>query len=607
MKTKLLVLLLNFSISLLVAQNFSSTAESSLPTTNLSDYWTGASWVDVDQDNDLDLFLTNRIPGPTQRRNFLYINQSGEFDYAPSSELLTSYGYWFGNTWGDYNNDGLIDVFVAGFPAALFKNLGNAQFERVGLGVSNPGNVAGIGAAFGDLNADGLLDIVLVRPNWIQAPPGTGLPGAPHILINNGAPHYTFSILNVPAMTDIGADTYLQPTLSDFDDDGDLDLFIAMGSGQPKKDLIFKNLLTETGSLTFEHLSNTTLSESLLEGNHWSFEDIDNDGDRDAFVTNWAVMINNETAPRANTLFKNENPGFLETNTPPLTTDEGLTTTACWGDYDNDADLDVITISDSTFLLKYYQNDGAGNFTNIEAGELGTIDKHQSGGTTGDYDQDGDLDIFIPGPDDHFSFLRNDLDNAYNWIQFLLEGTASNSSAIGSKIWLHCKIDGIEVVQHREVSSCNAFFGMNSLVQHFGLKTATSIDSLSIIWPTGEREVFYELAVNQFHIIEEGQGGTINTEKTAAYPKPEINIYPNPASSQLNIIVRNLPRGNNLNVYLNTLDGKTIKHLGTIKDQENHSIKVDSFFLDQLPRGAYIINIHGMKEGVSYSKKVVLE
>jgi len=440
------------------------------------------------------------------RTNKLFLNQNGNFKALAEGILVNDEGYWFGQSWGDYNNDGLMDVFVAGFPGALYKNKGNGQFEKVTSGALSQPTLAGICVAWGDFNNDGYLDFILTRPEWLQGPPHCGTAGSPHIMINEGPPDFDFTRLVGTDVSIPEKDTYMQPTLSDYDDDGDLDIFIGMGSGAPKADLMYQNMWEEKGKLDFKKMSGGTLSEDLIEGNQWSFPDIDNDGDLDAFVTNWANMVDNKAIPRPNNLYVNEKGEYKKVKKGALVNDKELSSTCSWGDFDNDGDLDVVIVTDSTYSLRYYKNDGKGNFTYDKAGDLGGIVRHQSGVSAGDYDNDGDLDLYVPGPGENSAFLRNDLDSDNHWVGFKLEGKKSNKSAIGAKLWLKAMVNGKMVTQRREVSGASNFFGTDALNPHFGLGNATEVVHLTVEWPSGKSEVFKKIEIDKLQRIVEGEG-----------------------------------------------------------------------------------------------------
>lgn len=486
-------------------QNFKEINHPPFNNTGLDVYWTGAAWIDLDQDGDLDLFLTNRAPVEAPAKNKILINEGDHFSELKNHVLALQNGFWFGVNIIDYNNDGLTDIYASGLPGALYKNLGNGNFEQIKTGDISRITAAGIASAWGDLNLDGSLDLILMRPNWLTLPPFFGPPPPPQIFLNSGAPDYQLIKIDTGYLPD--NETYLQPTLFDFDEDGDLDVFTGLGSGAPKKDLILINKMSETGSLTFERDSASTMAKELLEGNHWSFADIDNDGDFDAFVTNWAVSKNNRNHPKHNNLFVNNDGTFEKNEDDLLISTYTMSSTASWGDFDNDGDLDAIEVNDSTYSLKYFRNEGNGSFTPMLAGDLGKTVKHQSGITIGDYDNDGDMDVFVPGPGSQSSLFRNDLKNNNNWVGFILEGTKSNRSAVGARLFLKSTdTDGSEFTQSREVSGSNTFFGSNSLEQHFGLGKDQTIKVLIVQWPSGAKEQFDGLSGNQTVLIKEGTG-----------------------------------------------------------------------------------------------------
>ena len=486
-------------------QPFTEISEKPLDELGLNVYWTGAAWVDIDQDDDLDLFLTNRQPETLPALNRLLINNNDHFELATNHFLASEPGFWFSVNIIDYNNDGLTDIYVAGIPGALYRNLGGGDFEKVATGDIATLSAAGIASAWGDFNLDGNLDMILMRPNWMPLPPIFGPPPPPQVYINSGAPDYVLNQVDTSYLP--GDETFLQPTLFDVDDDGDLDVFTGMGSGAPKRDFILINKYVETGAIQFVRDENSMLSKEMLEGNHWSFPDIDNDGDFDAFVTNWAVKKGDHNHPKNNNLYENRNGIYEKKADNMLMSTYTMSSTASWGDFDNDGDLDFVEVNDSTYSLKYFRNDGTGVFTPMLAGDLGKTVKHQSGISIGDYDNDGDLDIFIPGRESQSSLFRNDVENENKWLKLRLEGTTSNRSAIGASLFLTTvAADGSTAVQSRHVSGSNTFFGSNALDQHFGLGTDRTVKELRIHWPSGLREIHHPTSFNRTITITEGTG-----------------------------------------------------------------------------------------------------
>ena len=153
------------------------------------------------------------------------------------------------------------------------------------------------------------------------------------------------------------------------------------------------------------------------------------------------------------------------------------------------------------------------------------------GASAGDYDNDGDLDLLAVGPGAAIGLYRNDLAGSNHWLKIKTIGTASNRSGIGAKVRAHATIGGAVVRQIREVLSQNTFNGHNSLNVHLGLGDATTVDSLTIEWPSGMVDHYANVAADQF--LEAVEGGTITPvadEEEAALPEHLLlwANYPNP-------------------------------------------------------------------------------
>lgn len=219
----------------------------------------------------------------------------------------------------------------------------------------------------------------------------------------------------------------------------------------------------------------------------------------DAYITNWGGSLGG----LSNILFRNDgNNTFTRITGQPLVTNKAASLSSVWGDYDNDGDLDVYVTNDNNSQDRLYLNDGERNFSNAKLPD--GLNTHR-GATAGDYDNDGDLDLYVAGPKSHL-LLANKFDNENNWICMVLVGTSSNRSAIGAKVLATATINGTSVTQLREVSSQNTFNGQNSLRVHFGLGDASMIDEISIRWPAGSTETISDIEADQFMKIKEGSG-----------------------------------------------------------------------------------------------------
>lgn len=457
--------------NLIYAQTFTKITDSSNPiaTAIFPENYSGAAWIDFDNDGDLDLSSTS---------NFLFRNDGeGNFTQLESGLGSNQQGQTgTGVSWADFDNDGYIDCAIAGNPITLFRNLGNGRFvEFVGKDIRPDLGYRAWACAWGDYDNDGFVDLVAAHPRGFLGSP------TPSFLFKSiGAGAFNnnseFEFTNELA-------PYTVSSWADYDLDGDLDLFIGSGpAGTAARDYLYRNSLAQTGTADLERIDDQPMGTDLQDGQTWNWIDYDNDGDLDGYITNYGGAPNR---------FYINNAGSYESVSNELTFD-GQYLANTWGDVDNDGDLDVFITGDTD--NRFYLNNGDGTFFRIN----GIIDSSPSsvGATLGDYDNDGDLDLFVSGQVN--GLYRNETGNNNNWINISLEGTVSNKSAIGAKAKVKAVINGSPVWQIREVSAQNSFNSHNSLRVHFGLGDATIIDSLIIEWPSGQQKINTDVNTNQF-------------------------------------------------------------------------------------------------------------
>jgi len=433
--------------------------------------YSGASWVDFDNDNDLDLFVNN---------DKLYRNDGNSVfvklatNLGNGQPIVANQIIGNGNSWADYDNDGDLDCFISSATSFLYRNDGNAVFTKITSGAIGNGSAnRGWACAWADYNNAGYVDLAITHPANFVA--GGATPN--HLLRNDGPPNYTFTKITAgPIVTGLAA--YTVGTWSDFDADGDMDYFIGAGpaTGATSPDYLYRNLLKETGSANFERITSGMIATDQQDGQVWNWIDYDNDGDLDAYLTNWGGPLGG----LANRLYRNDNGTFTRVANDPIVTDMGISLSSVWGDYDNDGDLDLLAVGPTTALALY----------------------------------------------------RNDTPGGNHWFGLTCIGTTSNRAAIGTKVRVKATINGNAVWQLREVSAQNAFNGHNSLRQHFGLGNATVIDSLKIEWPSGKVDRLTNVAVDQFLTVTEGMISAVDDTEASALPTAFAlqQNYPNPFS-----------------------------------------------------------------------------
>src|SRR6185503_11041369 len=209
-----------------------------------------------------------------------------------------------------------------------------------------------------------------------------------------------------------------------------------------------------------------------------SWVDYDNDGDLDLYAINYTSVPNQ--------LYRNDGGGtFTKITTGAIVTDAGAAHGVTWGDFDDYGARDLHQNN------RYYQNQGDGTFTSITTGSFVNDGISNYGATAGDYDGDGHLDLFAPTARSEAPSVlyRNDASDANHWLIVRLRGTASNRSAIGSKVRVKATIAGVPRWQMREIGGGGGYGGPNALEAHFGLGDAAAADSVRIEWPSGLVEI----------------------------------------------------------------------------------------------------------------------
>ena len=546
-----LTALLIFASCPLHAQIFTKVTATSNPivTDPVQTSYAGARWIDFDNDGLLDLFVV---------RTGLYHNDgNGNFTKMTGTGIGLSTG--IGNTWADVDNDGDIDCLLPGGNAGgskLFLNNGNNTFSKNSNGpFAVDTSLRGWAASFGDYNNDGLTDLFIASPVGFAS-----ITDPCKFLINAGGGD--FVRVDTTVITDT-VDAFTVPTWSDYDNDGDVDLFIGAGrvNGFLSRDYLFDNNHVQGSPTLFTRNNSSPLGNDLHDGQVWNWIDFDNDGDLDAFLTNYQGP--NTGLGYQNEMYKNDNGTFIKltvTDVGTIVSDIGTSLSSTWGDFDNDGDLDCVVTNEAIQRNTYYRNNiiqGSTVFTKITNEPFVTTTGDHYCATSGDYDNDGDLDLFISGNSDKGLFKNNT--SQKDFINIKLIGATSNKSGIGAKV--RVKANGIW--QMREISSQNSFNGMNMLNAHFGFGTSGPnpliIDSIRIEWPSGTVDVCTQVISNIFYIANEGGCLTTNlaTLKNSNKLIQNLSINPNPVNDKL-IFNFSLTQNSKIELTLTDVMGKVV-------------------------------------------------
>ncbi len=439
----------------------------------------GTAWGDFNGDGNLDLYVANSASNGES--NKLYRNEGdGTFVDVTGIARVGALAESNGVCWADYDNDGYLDIYVAnwgGYKNVLYKNLGNGTFSDVtdAAGVGNKGT--GESAAWGDYNNDGYLDLYVVNLRILN------LKGKNILYRNNGDGTFT----DVTDSAGVG-DTLMGEGASwcDFDNDGDQDLYLTNRHGG---NVLYRN----NGDGTFTNIA-TSAGVCGPEGSHGlAWGDYDNDGKFDIYVANWG---------QPNTLYRNNGDGtFVDVSEIAGVDAEGSGHSVSFVDYDNDGWLDIYVVRPrETNIL--YRNNGDGTFTDV-TNMAGVGDVMEGGGcgcAFGDYDNDGDLDLYISKSQQTNLLYRNN-GNDNNWLFVKTRGTVSNRDGIGAKV----KVVAGALSLVRQVSGGSGFLSENSLPLEFGLGMYPQADTLIVYWPSGIISTMYSVQANSIvEVVEEG-------------------------------------------------------------------------------------------------------
>jgi len=493
----------------------------------------GVAWIDFDRDGWMDLYLVNGgrweelVQGKRTVANALYRNNGdGTFANVTEKAGVGNRHWGIGVAAGDYDNDGWVDLFVCNYGSnTLYRNNGNGTFSDVTATAGVGDGRWAVSASFGDYDADGWLDLYVTntvqfdykdpdpmdchyRGITVQCGP-LGMVGDSDILYRNNRDGTFRDVSEKAGVSDVTPSYGLGAIWSDYDNDGDLDLYVA---NDQMANFLFRNrgdgTFEETGLFAGAAFSDDGTAQGSMGVD---FGDYDRDGLLDIYITHFSDDYN--------TLFRNLGQGRFR----DMTRGAGLTFSSWpmvgWGtgfvDLDHDGWEDIFAANGHVFpqvdgykigtsfhqRSQVFRNLGQGKFQEVSAG----LDKLKSWSSRGvafaDYDNDGDIDVAVNNLDGVPWLLKNRKGSeAGNWLMLSLEGTRTNRSAIGARVTL----ETAEGKQMREVRGGSSYESTHDFRVHFGLGRLETVNKMTVRWTDGTTQSFENLKVDRAYRLKEG-------------------------------------------------------------------------------------------------------
>ena len=496
----------------------------------------GGAWIDYDLDEDWDLYLVNCQGEENNITNTLYENIGDGRFIRMSNTGSEDVGEGMSVSVADYDNDGDPDLFVTNYgDFKLFRNNGDKTFSDVSS-IAFPEGIKDSwygGSTWGDYDLDGDLDLYVAgyvdfsrRPQYTNLRFPMDFGGLPNTIYrNNGDGTFKDLTSELNVLSDASRKS-MQVLFHDFNEDGFPDIFVA-------NDTDANGFYLNKGNGTFKVFSGPSGLSTTDGSMGIEIGDINNDGLSDIVYTNYAAEVNaiaylidnkssNDGKLRNAVFTQNfDSPMIHKLSWPKISWGPGLF------DLDNDGDLDLFFANghlnsvsgDNRQSNLLFENNGNGLYKDISnsSGILGTGERIHRSAMFADYDDDGKIDMFITvngqqiedgkgntvfDPNQGRGILfQNQSKTKNNWIKIRLEGNQSNRDAFGTAVSLISN----KIKQKQFLISGEGYFSSHAKELYFGLGQSNMIENIQIKWPNGLVQTFKDILPNQTIHLTEGE------------------------------------------------------------------------------------------------------